>query len=92
MAVVYVQILSFLVPPFVIVELFTRDKVLLSAVNVGNPLFVSVTSTVIRVLTGKGPMYAGNVGGVFFATVISIILTQFILQQRHLNAVSMQNI
>ena len=92
MTAVYVQILSLVALLFVIVELGTLDKGLLSAVNVGNPLFVSVTSTVIRVLTGKGPMYAGNVGGVFFATVISIILTQFILQQRHLNAVSMQNI
>ena len=48
MAVVYVQIRLSLVPPFVIVELFTWDKVLLSAVNVGNPLSVSVTCIVIR--------------------------------------------
>ena len=61
MAVVYVQILSFLVPPFVIVELFTRDKVLLSAVNVGNPLSVSVTCIVIRDFTlGNVPMHAVN--------------------------------
>ena len=81
MAVVYVQILSLLVPAFVIVELFTLDKVLLSAVNVGNPLSVSVTCIVIRDFTlGNVPMHAVNLGNSFLAFVMSVVMTECTLQ------------